>query len=539
MAAAPWPASRDFVEAIQNPALAFVDPELKALTPAIDRLGMPLVASGQFAYVFKLNSANGGAQAVRCFRGFLGDREQRYQAIDDHLNKVSIPSLAGFEYDPQGILVVGRRYPALVMEWIDGLPLDVYVAGIFQRADVLRFLADLWLRIVSSLRTAGVAHGDLQHGNIIIQNGKMRLVDLDGMFVPAMAGWKASELGHQHYQHPARAIHHFSGALDNFSALVIYISFLALAESPELWSRFHDENLIFTKDDFKAPGSSALFAKLRKLNNIQGLVAALDMACRQDPMHCPYLLDLVTFGSKLPVWMRDVPDVQIKAVTREAEAQTWGPPAVPPQYRRETVGGPSPTAQQSATASIPASQSASASAPLPVGVQPTRAPVFSRQAVATLKYGLNYAFINIWWSWIWFPLCRSLLQWFGLTQNTAGLLSIAGFIGGCLWLGHQKAINLGQPQSISTPPAIAGVPGAQPSTPAPANATKPTWQHTPASPAASYTPSNLFVGNKLSMVFHVASCYWAPKISPRNRTNFSSSSEASAKGYRRCRACHP
>jgi hypothetical protein len=39
---------------------------------------MPLVTSGQFAYVYKLNSMNdNGDFAVRCFRGYLGDRDQR------------------------------------------------------------------------------------------------------------------------------------------------------------------------------------------------------------------------------------------------------------------------------------------------------------------------------------------------------------------------------------------------------------------------------------------------------------------------------
>ena len=45
------------------------------MLPAVDRLGMPLVTSGQFAYVFKLNSEVGGdSLAVRCFRGFLRGR---------------------------------------------------------------------------------------------------------------------------------------------------------------------------------------------------------------------------------------------------------------------------------------------------------------------------------------------------------------------------------------------------------------------------------------------------------------------------------
>jgi hypothetical protein len=91
-----WPAARDFSEAVQNPFVSFVDPELKATTPVTDRLGMPLVAAGQFAYVFKLKAQDGAALAVRCFRGFLGDRERRYQAIDDHLDQKSIQVFVSF-----------------------------------------------------------------------------------------------------------------------------------------------------------------------------------------------------------------------------------------------------------------------------------------------------------------------------------------------------------------------------------------------------------------------------------------------------------
>jgi hypothetical protein len=546
MAAAPWPASRDFVEAIQNPAISFVDPELKATTAATDRLGMPLVTSGQFAYVFKLNGANAGsAQAVRCFRGFLGDREQRYQAIDDHLDKVSIPSLASFEYDPQGITVSGRKYPVLVMEWIDGLPLDVYIAEVFQRADVLKFLADLWLKTVGSLRTANVAHGDLQHGNIIIQNGNVRLVDLDGMFVPAMAGWQAAELGHQHYQHPARTPLHFSAELDNFSALVIYISFLALAERPELWTEFHDENLIFTKKDFQAPGSSNLFSKLRKIGTIQPLIGALVKACNHDPLRCPYLLDLVAPTSKLPAWMRNAPDVQIKTTTREAQALSGTPPPVPSQYRREVVG---PAAS---AASTPAWQpSTAASQPAPASVPPTisgqypptlQAP--ARQFLKALRYALNYAFINVWWAWIWFPVMRALFQGLGAAQDVAGVLSIGTFLSGCFWLGHRKAVAVSHPQPIRSSPPVVTVP-ASPS-PIPVSpsyrttSSRPTWHPSPASSRPATQPTARFVGNRVSMVFHEASCEWARKISFRNRTTFSSSSEARTRGYRPCRVCHP
>ncbi len=342
-----WPSGRDFSEAIQNPSISFVDPELKTAMPATDHLGMPLVAAGQFAYAFKLKRANGGALALRCFRGFLGDREQRYRAIQSQLSQVSVPGLASFKYDPQGIKMPVQRYPILKMRWIDGLPLDVYVSQIFQHADALKDLAGQWLVTIDSLKKAGVAHGDLQHGNIIVDKNEIHLVDLDGMYVPAMKGWKAAELGHRHYQHPARAAHHFSATLDSFSALVIYISLIAIAECPQLWTAHHDENLIFTKADFQSPGASPLFAKLRKLNAIQQLVAALEKGCGQDPLNCLSPLDLVKQpSSKLPSWMRTPLDVQIKIVTREDQALRVTPipgPIAPPARPPSTPSPAGPT----------------------------------------------------------------------------------------------------------------------------------------------------------------------------------------------------
>src|SRR5215470_8659829 len=63
-----WPSARQFTEAIQCPAVCFQSYELKNTLPAIDRLGMPLVTSGQFAFVYKLNSIHSqNSYAVRSF----------------------------------------------------------------------------------------------------------------------------------------------------------------------------------------------------------------------------------------------------------------------------------------------------------------------------------------------------------------------------------------------------------------------------------------------------------------------------------------
>ena len=96
---------------------------------------------------------------------------------------------------------------------------------------------------------------------------------------------------------------------------------LAIAECPELWASFHDENLIFTKRDFQSPRASPLFAKLRTLKTLQQFIGIFEKACGQDPLDCPALLDLVKPSSKLPWWMRPRIEVQIKTLTREAQAQ--------------------------------------------------------------------------------------------------------------------------------------------------------------------------------------------------------------------------
>src|SRR5215204_4352806 len=349
-----WPSARNYAEAVQCPLVCFEEPSLKRLLPAVDRLGMPLVTSGQFAYVFKLNPGGDGGEAlaVRCFRGFLGDREERYRALDAHLNANRIAALPQFKYLPKGILVSGRRYPVLVMEWLEGPTLDVYLDEAVGRREALLHMADEWVKLMGELREAGIAHGDLQHGNIIVEGGRLRLVDLDGMYVPALRGLKASEVGHQHYQHPARAVAHFSADTDNFSALVVYLSLVSLAERPELWREYHDENLVFTRADFADPDSSALFPKVEAIGEEHArLAAALKTACRARPSETPPLTELVTVSaaSALPTWMTAPADVEVRGRTREVARGAVGrpEPETPWTARR----------QQRATPTTPASAS--------------------------------------------------------------------------------------------------------------------------------------------------------------------------------------
>src|SRR5690349_2371331 len=131
-----WPTPSDYQEAIQNPQLCFQDPKLQKGTVASTALGLPRVASGNFASVYEVR--NGSKRwAIRCFLRPVSDRQQRYASISQHLTGVWLPSLVSFEYLPQGIRLRGQYYPMVKMEWVEGQALHSYVARNLQKGQNL------------------------------------------------------------------------------------------------------------------------------------------------------------------------------------------------------------------------------------------------------------------------------------------------------------------------------------------------------------------------------------------------------------------
>jgi len=536
-----WPSARHFSEAIQCPAICFRAAYLRDTIPAVDRLGMPLVTSGQFAYVYKLRSVN-EAYAVRCFRGHLGDRESRYRAIDEHLRAHHTPALAGFAYEADGILVGGRRFPILTMEWIDGPTLDVYLDEVIYRPDVMLHLADEWVRLMDLLRAADVAHGDLQHGNIIVEHGHLRLVDFDGMFVPAMKNWTASELGHQHYQHPARDAGLFDKNLDNFSALVVYLSLISLAERPELWKEHHDENLIFTKADFVAPEASALFAKIKEIGaEHRRLAEILETATKSDPAKVPSLLDLVTAKSKLPAWMVAPIGADVIGKTREVQpVKNAATPATPAwttweQHRdRAMPQSPGSHTVQSLFSGTPPAQNSSATI-----TQPTNPLEVRKNAIVYAK-----ALPQIRrWLWFWFVLFFNMSNWVGLPFGYTFLVLIMALVVIPLLYGFNRALKerdaflrnvslTGSNALSSSVPPAKSLPGWMMK----ANAAS---AQNASQPMLVSVTADAIIANRALGIYHLPNCDWADTISPKNRVGFSTSLAAQTAGYHACKVCAP
>ena len=245
----------------------------------------PNLRSGNFGAVYRFKGPQ-RSYALKVFYKADTERQQRYQLIDQHLaGQAPSPHLVSFRYDEEGIQVHRRWYPTLVMDWAPGKTLDLYLQEC--RGEIRNGLfCKSFAHLVRELQDRRMAHGDLQHGNILVQaGGQLKLVDYDGMFVPGMSrlGFEAAESGLPAYQHPSRARRpdYFDARLDDFAALVLLLTLASM--TPERWRRHHgdDNYLLISKQSIHCPKRSALFnelaaspeAPIRRLANLLKLAA--------------------------------------------------------------------------------------------------------------------------------------------------------------------------------------------------------------------------------------------------------------------------
>jgi hypothetical protein len=106
-------------DAVQHAGTAFVDPVLKSGKVSTNGLGLPIALGGSFALTYRVTTS-GRKFAVRCFHKAAKDLEVRYPRISQTLNATDNQYFVGFEYQTQGVLVNGLKYPIVKMDWVEG-----------------------------------------------------------------------------------------------------------------------------------------------------------------------------------------------------------------------------------------------------------------------------------------------------------------------------------------------------------------------------------------------------------------------------------
>ena len=260
-----YPLISEYVEAIRM-AEDNLD-ELTNLSSVLDDDGNPVMSSGNFAVVFKMKDRESGKLfALKCFTREQPAREENYLRITEELSYVSSPYILNVRYLPKELFVDTDQsnedeFPVLVMDWVEGVPLDVYLRKCRNKLTDLLALSYKFCRMALWLWSQPFAHGDLKPDNILVdRKGDLTLVDYDGMYVPAMKGTKSRELGSANFRHPERTEEWFDKSIDDFPLALMALSLRAITLDPTLLNRYETkEALLFIEKDYRDIAHSKLY----------------------------------------------------------------------------------------------------------------------------------------------------------------------------------------------------------------------------------------------------------------------------------------
>jgi len=291
-----YPTLENYNEALQNHRNCLTDPELKAGTMAKSGLGLPLALCGGFALTYTITTG-GRKYAVRCFHKKSNNLEMRYKVISKRLKGMRSNYFIDFEFQETGVRIKGNNFPVVKMAWASGKTLGEFLGKQYTNKNDLQNLIQSFQTLSNFLENEGIAHGDIQPGNVMVDNRgqSLQLIDYDGIFVDELKSLGSSELGLINFQHPGRTGDVWDKKLDRFSLIVLNLSLRALQSDPNLWTITQsDENgVLFKANDFKDPSHSRIFQQLLTNPQLSDEVKNFASICKSPYDKTPSLEDFL------------------------------------------------------------------------------------------------------------------------------------------------------------------------------------------------------------------------------------------------------
>ena len=326
-----WPTKADYDEAIEKLSENILDRELRqgcAVTRSM--LLQRRESPDRPVCLYSIDLPQGSRQMLRCF--CQNDKEQhqseqifaRYEQLDLYQQQLAdVAAFVPITYIAQGIRVNcslrehDRRkrlasivMPIVKMPFIRGRELGMYIAEHYENKEKMRQLCDRWWQMIEAMEAIPMAHGDLDLTNILVVEEEdtlmLKLVDYDNMWIPGFELYDQPEHGHEHFQHPAfyAGKRPYNAEMDRSSALVIYLSLLAIALNTKLYKDYkvNETRLLFSSYDYREEieHHTSAIGQLKRYN-IAELTPFIDELCTSlHTAHMPRRLSAIAAQPKPP-----------------------------------------------------------------------------------------------------------------------------------------------------------------------------------------------------------------------------------------------
>lgn len=199
------PMTRDYMKAIES--AYFADTRLKQVSFELNKDGSLNFTQGREAIVFPA-IMEGDKVAVRFIRNLTSEQIPAYVKRQEKLLSLfrqnGLIHFPDYEVVRDAIKLPKGFFPAIIMKWAQGLNLIPFLKHNIHKKQLLIALLSEFIKCCRRNHIAGIAHGDLHSGNIIVDKyGQFHIIDIDKTWHP-LFGQVRDSSGNCNYQHPIR-----------------------------------------------------------------------------------------------------------------------------------------------------------------------------------------------------------------------------------------------------------------------------------------------------------------------------------------------